>query len=70
MPKLRTVGDADVAAPIAVAAETGSKLVALSGKISELSRSPLEIVIRITQAMLDDRSIEDAPTDNMTPIGL
>jgi hypothetical protein len=60
MPKLRSVGDADVAAPIAVAAETGSKLVALSGKISELSRSPLEIVIPITQAMLDDRSTEDA----------
>ena len=52
---------------IAVEAETGSNLVALSGKISEPSRSPFEIVIRITQAMLDDRSIEDAPTSKMMP---
>jgi len=36
-------------------------------KISELSRSSLEIVIPITQAMLDDRSIEDAPTSKMMP---
>ena len=36
------------------------------GMISELSRSPLEIVIPITQAMVDDRSTEDAPTGKMT----
>jgi hypothetical protein len=27
-------------------------------------RSPLEIVIPITQAMVDDRSTEDAPTED------
>jgi hypothetical protein len=31
-------------------------------------RSPLEIVIPITQAMLDDRSTEDALTGKMTAV--
>ena len=34
--------------------------------LSEAIRSPLEIVIPITQAMVDDRSTEDALTGKMT----
>jgi hypothetical protein len=50
-----------------VEAETVPGWVASSEKSVIPSRPPIERVIQITQALLENQSIEDAPTREMTP---
>ena len=50
-----------------VEAETVPAWVASSEKVGDTSRRPIDRVIQITQAMLDDRSAEDAATCKMRP---
>jgi len=50
-----------------VEAETVPAWVASSEKVGDTSRPPIERVIQITQAMLENQSIEHATTREMTP---
>jgi hypothetical protein len=66
MPKSRPA-DARRHGAATVEAETVPGWVASSEKVDDPSRPPIERVIQITQARLENQSIEDVTTREMTP---